>query len=430
MRPDPQSRKSEKPARIGMVVFSHFPRDPRVLREAEALCRAGMDVDVICLRDRHEPPVQHFGQVTAYRILPGTDKKENFPKYLWLTFIFGVAAFLKLLQLSLKSRYAAIQIHNMPDFLVFVGIIHKLRGRPIILDLHDLTPELFETKWYSRTLALMRPLVRFVEKISCWFADHLITTSFGFRNKLVARGITPEKITVVLNTADDKVFKPSPQQTWQKLENGARLLYHGTVARRFGLHVAIKAMFKLHEVAPATKLFIYGKYDPSYRRELEDMIGRLGLERHVILNGYLNREQLVKVIAATDMGVVPYLSDAFMDLALSTKIFEYVSMRVPVVAARIPSITSLFDEASISYFNPGDENDLAKEILELCDQPQLRKARVERAACVHEKIAWPIMAARYQNLIQSVAGVNGRQAALYQPVNEELEPCVESVENC
>ena len=173
-----------------MVVQSHYPFDERVRREAECLERNGIAVDVICLRGPNETKQERFGQIVAYRVLRGS-RKESITAYLSLSCRFALAAFLKIQKLSLSNRYSLVQVHNMPDFMVFVGIIHKIMGKPVVLDLHDLSPELFGSKWGDHKRSLLISTVRLLEKLSCGFANHLIITSHGLRKHLISRGIRP-----------------------------------------------------------------------------------------------------------------------------------------------------------------------------------------------------------------------------------------------
>jgi glycosyltransferase involved in cell wall biosynthesis len=303
--------------------------------------------------------------------------------------------------LSLKNKYKLLQVHNMPDYLVFVGLFHKVAGIPIVLDLHDLMVELFESKWNRWQAQILGPVVRIAEKLSCRFANQLITTSDGFRQRLIERGVPPEKIILVMNSADNNIFKKSKRE-FPKLQHGVKLLYHGTVASRYGLHIAIEAVWELQKKIPETTLYIFGKYDPSYRAYLEKKIECLGLRDRVHLGGYLSLEEIREVIVHSDIGIVPYLSDSFMNLALSTKTFEYVAMGVPVIASRLPSLTAIFSENCIMYFEPGDANDFVNRLLALCADPEMRRLYVERASLAYESIAWPVMEKRYLNLIQGL----------------------------
>lgn len=398
-------------ARIAMVVFSYYPADPRVRREAEVLARAGHSVDVLCLKKPGERSMESFGSVTAHRVMKGSENKESLLKYFALSSVFAAVSIVRLIGLSLKRKPGLVQVHNMPDFLVFTGIFHKLSGIPVVLDLHDLTVELFESKTSGKALGSLLPVVKAVEKLSCAFADKLITTSAGFRNKLIERGVRPEKVVLVLNSADDRIFNSPPQRAWETVKDGPVLLYHGTVAKRFGLHIAIGAVEELRKTYPGARLKIYGKYDPSYKKELEELVVSKDLGNAVSINGYLKLDSVTDEIAASDIGVVPYLFDPFMNLALSTKIFEYVSMGMPVVAAGLDSIKEIFGDGSIKYFQPGDPADMAKKIIEFCRRPDERRAFAEKAAQAYSGISWPVMSERYLatvNGLISGSGESGR----------------------
>lgn len=388
--------------RVCMIAFSYYPRDTRILREAEALGKNGIGVDVICLRAPGESKTERLGSVTAYRIMDGSGHKESMLRYLLLSLKFTLASLAELVRLSVKKRYSLVQVHNMPDYLVFAGAFHKVLGRAVVLDLHDLTVELFQTRCGHTASMVLMPFVRLCEKLSCAFADRVITTSIGFKRRLMDRGVNPDKIELVLNAADDSVFTGPAERKWEVIKDGPRLLYHGTVAPRFGIHVAVEAVDVIRRELPGVRFSIYGNYDPSYRNDLEALIKRLKLRDNVSLGGYLNVKEIVEAINASHMGVVPYLSDEFMNLALSTKTFEYVSMGMPVVAARLDSIKSIFSESSIAFFPPGQPKGLAERVFELCSKPEMRKSMAEKAFESYSKMAWPVMSSRYINLISSL----------------------------
>lgn len=153
---------------------------------------------------------------------------------------------------------------------------------------------------------------------------------------------------------------------------------------------------------PNVHLNIYGKYDPSYKLLLEDLVVQKKLDGIVSLNGYISPEEIVTVVSESDFGIVPYISDPFIDLALSTKTFEYIKMSCPIVASRIPSTTSLFDDNCIWYFESGDAAGLANQIFMAINNPQLRQDKVLSSKKVYEKYNWSVMSDRYQKLITSL----------------------------
>ena len=389
--------------RVAMAVYHEYPSDPRVRREAEALASVGFIIDIVCLRGEGYAKYENYGNINTYRVLKYRHDKKNYFKYMILTSLFTFVALLKIVRLSAKFRYDLIQVHNMPDYLVFFGIFHKLFSRPLILDLHDLSPELFSSRWGKGFKGkILSPVVRIIEKISCFIADHLLTTSNGFYENLVSRGTKRQKITLVFNSANENIFKLTEPRKWEYLNNGVKIIYHGTIVKRFGLHIALEAVSKLRNEIPGIQLWLYGRYDSVYKDELVQMIRDLNLEGIVSLYDSLPWEGIVKKIEEADIGVVPYLSDEFMNLALSTKTFEYVAMNLPVVASKVDSIASIFDDDSISYFKPGDVDGLAKNISELCANPELRKKLVLNAAEQYKDYSWPVMSKRYTNLVSGL----------------------------
>lgn len=384
-----------------MVVLSSYPYDPRVRRQAEVLEEEGIHVDVICLREPQQAKTEKLGLVTVHRVMKSVNK-ESILRYVWLSFMFTLLAIIKLQALGMKKDYRLIQVHNMPDFLVFTGIFQKMLGKKIILDIHDLTVELFETKWPDKKKSLMMSAVRKVEKLSCSFADHLITVTDACKEKLVGRGIPPEKITLVLNTADTRIFQFDCDRTFEKIESKARILYHGTVAERFGIHTAVEALALLQEKIPQSTLHIYGKYDTDCRNKLERQIRDLGLQELVFLNGTRSLEQIHEIIKKSDIGLVPYVNDPYMNLALSTKTFEYAATGLPVVASELYSLSLIFDQSSIKFATADNPEAFSDAIAELCLSPEKRMQISQNANEVVAAISGSVMGKRYLRLVESM----------------------------
>ena len=136
------------PRRHCMIVYARYPLgETRVQREAEALVDRGYEVDVICIRIHGESAEATHRGVRIYRDFPlpkdiGGGMGERFLRYLR----FFVLATVRVARLHRERPYNTVQVHNLPDFLVFCALIPKLRGVPVILDLHDLMPEFFAAR--------------------------------------------------------------------------------------------------------------------------------------------------------------------------------------------------------------------------------------------------------------------------------------------
>lgn len=387
---------------ICMITQSPYPTDPRVRRQAEKLEKEGYNIDILCVDISNSPKVETYGPVTAYRILKYI-RHEDQLNYFIFSIKFFLASFIKLQTLYREKKYALIQVHNMPDYHIFIGFIQKIFFRvPLVLDIHDLTVDLFQEKWASKKTKYILPLIEFIEKISCGFADQVLTVTQECVNILIKRGIKKEKIALILNSADEELFEFEENREFKVIKSGLKLFYHGTIADRFGIHIVIKALPFIIDKIPQTKLILYGKYDPSYKKYISGLISELKLENSVEFNYTVSIEKIIELMKTIDIGVVPYVASNYMHLALSTKAFEYVASGLPVVSSRLRSMESIFRESSVSFFEPGDSLDFANKVTELCENPQLRKKQIISAYEDLQKISWKVVSNKYSNIISQL----------------------------
>ena len=187
---------------------------------------------------------------------------------------FFVSAAARLNQLHAQRHYDTIQVHNLPDFLVFCALIPKLRGVPVILDLHDLMPEFYAGR-FGQGRSLMARLIRWQERLACRFADHVITVSEHWRQALIQRGVPEHKCSVVMNVADESIFRPSEDARPRSPGlDGFRLIYHGTLVERYGLDLAVQAVAQVRHDIPQIHLTLIGLGD--YVPHLTQMVQELG----------------------------------------------------------------------------------------------------------------------------------------------------------
>ena len=157
-----------------MVVYSYYPLDPRVRKEARALIEKGNAVDVICLRDEGEAEQEVVDGATIHRV-SFTARRGGYLTYAYQYITFVLMSFALLSKLFLKNRFDVIHVHSLPDFQVFVGIIPKLCGKKVLLDLHEAMPEIFAARFGIGEASFRFKLAVFLERISSWFADAVLT---------------------------------------------------------------------------------------------------------------------------------------------------------------------------------------------------------------------------------------------------------------
>jgi glycosyltransferase involved in cell wall biosynthesis len=393
-----------------MIAMASYPGDPRIRRQVEALDDAGYEVDVLCRYSGEQPPKEKFGNITAYRIMHAPPR-ENKIVYFLQSVLFLIVAFFRLLPLSIKRKYKVIQAHNLPDYLVFAGLFHKIFGVKLLLDIHDPSVDLFEEKWPGKKNRALKFLMAKAEKYSCRLSNHLFTVTNTCKERLVERGNPPQKITLILNTANEGLFKFNSEREFRKIKSGVKILYHGTIAERFGTHNVIVAMPYLLKEIPDSVLNIYGRYEGSYLTKLERLVKDLELSGNVNLNGKVVREEIPELINNHDVGIVPYLKTDYMNLALPTKAFEYIAMGLPLVSTKLKDLYETFDDNCIKYVDESDPKQIAGAILFLCSNPSVSENFVQTSYRKLSEISGAVMKKRFIKTYEQLTSSKSREIA-------------------
>lgn len=380
-----------------MIAYTFYPIDPRVRREAEALAMRGDTVDFICLQEPGDTTKKDYHGVQLYRLSAGRYQGESTLAYLAKYIRFFFQSFFLVTRLYFKKRYDIIQVHTMPDFLVFAALIPKLFGAKIILDVHDLMPELYVCKFKSNPKHFIIRIITWVERLSLAFAHKVITVHIPHRDALVGHGCDVRKMSVVLNVPDPRIFQKGAGRS---ADGKFRMIYHGTVAKRHGLEVALKAVKSIRSNIPNLEFLVIGRGDDLER--IKKLTEEMGLNDCVRFLGAMPTDQLSAYLRQADLGVVPILYDAFTRYMLPLKLMEYVGMDIPCIVSDTETIRAYFDDSMVRYCKPGDERQLADHILELYRNPELRTQLVANAARFNAAYNWEQQKKGYFALVDSL----------------------------
>lgn len=389
-------------ARICMVAFTHYSTDSRVRREAEALVDRGDEVDILCLREQGREDIRMLNGVRLYQLPIDRYRGSSTARYLLKYMLFFLAATLWLNYLHLKKRYQVIQVHTMPDFMVFVAFIPKLLGAKIILDVHDLMPELYRSKFgLSESHWLIR-FITWMERRSVGFAHRAIAVHKPHLDALIRHGNPAEKFIVLLNLPDPKIFSGRVKAKSKSSKDGQfKLVYHGTVARRHGLRVALHAISKIKTEVKGLEFQIFGDGDDI--PYLISLAEELGLKDQVRINrGMVPMDELVPILLDADVGIVPILYNDFTKYMLPVKLLEYAALGIPVISSRTETIEAYFDDSMVQYCKPGDVESLAKGILAMYRNPGKREQIRIDAGRFNRDYSWERQKQRYYQLIDSL----------------------------
>jgi len=384
-----------------MVVHSDFPRDVRVVREVRVAVDAGFAVHVIATRREGEPRRQLIDGASVHR-LPISHRRGASAFGVFVEYVaFAALATFRLARLSLRRRFDVVHVHNPPDFLIVAALVPKLLGSRVVFDVHDLSSDMFAMRFPSAWWARVGERgLRKMEQVACRVADVVITVHEPYRAELARRGASADRTLVVLNTVDEALL-PNPSRPPSR--HPFRIVYHGTVTPHYGVGLLVQALGDVIERVSDTRLEIYGEGDAV--RELAADAEALGIAARLTMTGeLLPQAEVLRRVQGASVGVIPNLPTQLDQFALSTKLFEYVALGIPVVSADLPTIRKHFSDREILYFRAGDYRSLAEAIVAIADDLDgaIDRARAAKRR-YDESYRWQLQADTYAATLQQLA---------------------------
>ncbi len=402
--------------RVAMLVHAYYEHDARVRRYAESLVADGHSVEVFALRAPGRARSERLAGVLVRR-LPLRRRRGGLLRYLYEYGVFFALAAAALARRSLARRYDLVHVHNMPDFLVFAALVPKLRGARVLLDVHDLMPEVWASKFHR---GLAHPAVfpiRIQEAVSQRAADGLVFATEIFR-RLAARrnALDRGRTLVVLNAPDLGLFDvrrhpPRGPEDPQEF----RILYLGTISQRHGVEHLIRVLPLLRGRIPKPRLHVHPKLDEGEGeplRALERLARELGVADLLEIRPSVPLERVPEIMSRASVGVFTPTKDVHIDIALSLKIPEFVAMELPIVTLRTRIMESLFRPDEVLFYEEGDLDGLARALVRVHEDPGAARAMALRARRFLEEHSWEHEYAAYRRFVERlIAERDGSPAA-------------------
>lgn len=388
--------------KICMLVYNIYESDNRVRRYAETLAKRDDSVYVIALSKGNDPlGTIILNGVTVCHIQQRVRDEQSKWTYAWRLLRFLVKSSVHLTWLHHQHQFNLIHVHNMPDFLAFAAWLPKLKGAKIILDIHDVVPELFASKFSVTVNNWYVWLLKTVEKVSMAFADHVIVSNHLWHERLVARSVSRVKSSVFLNNVDLAHFYRRPRV---RKDGKFVILFPGSFQWHQGLDVAVEAFGKITSQVPEAELHLYGS--GGMQDDLAHLADQLGLSEKVRFCGGVSLDKIPGIIANADLGIVPKRANSFGNEAYSTKILEFMSQGIPVVVARTKIDTFYFDESTVKFFESGNAEAMAEAMLQVIKDVTVREALIAKGFEYVARNCWDVKRKDYLDLVDSLCMQN------------------------
>jgi len=402
--------------KVLMLVENNYPQDPRVRREAVTLTQAGYKVTVLALLYPGQTRKECIDGVDVYRIPPitvfrkgyGQPRQSKFQitfhrikaifgymnEYLYFTF----ACLLICTRLFFKTGINIVHLNNPPDTLFLVGIWAKLLNKKVVFDHHDVSPELYLSR-YNADKDIVYQMLCLIERICLKISDIVIATNASYKAIEIKRGkIKPETVYIVRNGPDLDRVKRVPPDTKLKNMNKTILCYLGAMNPQDGLDYLLRSLHKLVYELGRTDFYCVLIGSGDVLEELKELAVRLKIEDYVWFTGYVSDEDMLRYLSTADICVDPDPSSPLNDVSTWIKIMEYMALEKPIVTFDLKE-THYSAQAAAKYVKPNDELEFAQAVSELMDNPKERKKMGEFGKKrVRNELAWEHVS---RNLIEA-----------------------------
>lgn len=392
----PQRKK-----RILMILENEsFPEDTRVLLEALALYEANYEVTVICPTGRSHAKYEMVRDIRVYRY-PKPIEPSGVLGYLFeYGYSMAVAGLIGSWCL-VRHGFDAIHIHCPPDMNILVGIPFRWLGKKVVIDLHDLSPELFSAKRNKESRGLLSKALHFFERLASRNADALIATNETQREVQLTRGgARPDRCYVVRN-GPNRQFIPGVEPA-TGLKNPGEILvgFVGAIGVQDTVENFVYVIDKIRKRRSDIRGMIVGG-GPAYEH-VKRVAQDLQLGEWMKFTGPVEFAKVPSHIAAFDICVTPDSSNPYNDSCTTIKTMEYMALERPTVAFDTKENRRTAGEAAF-YAQNNDLDQFAAYIEQLADSPDLRKSMgSEGRRLIDEKYSWDRQKLHLQQLYQDL----------------------------
>lgn len=230
----------------------------------------------------------------------------------------GFYAFLK----ALKVDSAVLHFHDL-DFMVWAVLIKFISGKKIIYDCHENYAEeiLYGKPWIPKYFRVaLSKITGIVEKFCSRFFDQIVAV---VPNQVVRFSETTKNVMLIRNLS---VYKP-----YRELVHEKNIIYIGSISENYGGEAILNLARTLKKHESTLKIITFDKFDASYKSKFTQCIDQENLP--ICIQSRFSRDQILEVMSKGCIGLSFSEDTVSNNLGFPTKLFEYMSFGIPVIAS-------------------------------------------------------------------------------------------------
>jgi glycosyltransferase involved in cell wall biosynthesis len=358
------------PRVLHVVENTPFPRDVRVRSECETLAREGWDVTVISPKGKHRDK-NAFEDVNGIKVFryeprPASGGVGSYlVEYGWAcSQIAWVAT-----RLARARPFDVVHVANPPDGLFVPLLWLRVSGGRFIFDQHDLVPEMFMSRFGTRTTATYR-IASVSERLMYRLADVVIVPNQSYEAVALSRGRRRREDVFVVRNGPARGFRKSATDTALRRHKSHLIVYVGAMGRQDGVDHAVRALSLLKKRRSDWHAIFAG--DGEARASVEALARSEALGSFVEFVGFIGDvNQVRKLISSADVCLAPEPLTPYNDKSTMIKILEYMALERPIVAYDLTESRYSAGPAAV-YARPNDVHAYADCIHQLLNDAARR----------------------------------------------------------
>lgn len=402
---------STTPPRGVLIIVENLPvpNDRRVWLEATTLCDAGYHVSVISITGINATErFERRDGVAIYRY-PAPPTTSGTLSFIWEFAYCWIQTFLLSIKILFREGFDIIHACNPPETFWLIGLFYKLLGKQFLFDHHDLSPEMYLSRFGRKGMAYRFLLM--LERATFRTADVVITTNETHRRVAIERGKVPaERVFIVRSGPDHRVLHPSAPNPALKKGKSYMVSYLGVLNPQDGVDTFVKVaesivrQRKRHDI----QFVIMGSGDAE--AELRQLSHSLDLDSYLHFTGWAELDVIQNYLSTSDVCVDTMPKTPYSDAATMNKILEYMSVGRPIAAFDLVESRVSAGDAAV-YARPDDAQDLADNIIQLLDDPARRDEMGRLGRCrIENELAWEHQKWNLLAAYDKLKSLNGRRA--------------------
>ena len=391
--------------RICFVYKEDYPWDIRVEKIVESLIDAKHSVFLVCRNNQRRSTEEYYNGISMRRLpfLPRHFGLLN--SLIGLPFFFNPLWIIRIYSCMSRDKCDIIIVRDLP--LVLAGIIvGKVFGKRVIFDIAECYPNLYYSMLAFGKNKLMNFITKnymiadFIENIALKYSNHIIVVIEESRDRLLRKGIEENKVSIVRNTPVSSKIRFT--RSYVDCTIVIKFLYVGNITKIRGIDRMIEAIYHFLHDDPFVGIELHVIGTGWALQSLKEITFKLGMEKYIQFHGWCTSSVVEHYLTNCDVGILPYRVCKHWNTTIPNKLFDYMSVGMPVIAAPIIPIKRVIGETRCGIILDFENKNEFKNAIKILIDKQTRKTFGENGIqAIRSKYNWENDFQNLLNIIQN-----------------------------